>query len=69
MLLWHFEILSLILIDRVAILLVVRVLIKHSIMYMHISFQLLLNLLVDKLKKHLLVQPIVEVVRLVNSRN
>lgn len=69
MLLRHFEILSLILIDRVAILLVVRVLIKHSIMYMHISFQLLLNLLVDKLKKHLLVQPIVEVVRLVNSRN
>ena len=69
MLLRHFEILSLILINRVAILLVVRVLIKHSIMYMHISFQLLLNLLVDKLKKHLLVQPIVEVVRLVNSRN
>ena len=63
MLLLHIEVLNLDWIVLIVVLLVVLIVI------MHFPFQLLLDLLIDKLKKHLLIQSIVEVVRLVYSRS
>ena len=63
MLLLHIEVLNLNWIVLIVVLLVVLIVI------MHFPFQLLLDLLIYELKEHLLIQSIVEVVRLVNSRS